>query len=318
MVTDHREGKTGGAQGGRGPGRAEEGFLTGDLEKDRLEDRGRKAKPRDAVFLEEIDEKEEGMATDCYWKHGSAEGSRYSCLDGESEVCPRCCVERCPVETPDWFAECSESGHPTWPAMAHAVPRKLVCLESSWDERVFRNLSVKGFFDALRPLTSPPLQVAHRYVESLSHLAHYTQKPDGLLWTDPQSWDCPVFYLAFHGSPGSIQTTLEAIGSQAICDSFRDYGVYPNLIYLGSCSVLAGDTGEAFGRNLLNTSGSNAVIGYTTDVDWMASLLVDTLFLYRFYTDEDPWGNLEGIFDSVLKDFGPAAAMGYTLLTKEN
>jgi hypothetical protein len=263
------------------------------------------------------------MATDCYWKHESAERSRYSCLDGKNEVCPRCCVECCPVETPDWFAKCSKSGFPTWPAMAYTVPgklvpRKLVCLESSWDERVFHNLSVKGFFDALRPLTSPPLQVAHRYVESLKHLAHYTRKPDGLLWIDPQSWDCPIFYLSFHGSPGSIQTTLEAIGSQAICDSFRDYGVYPNLIFLASCNVLAGSIGKEFGRDLLNTSGSNAVIGHTTNINWMDSLLVDTLFLYRFYMDEDPWGNLEEIFDSVVKDFKPATSMGYTLLIKEN
>lgn len=256
------------------------------------------------------------MDNDCYWKHEGSKENHYYCLDGENMVCPQCCVECCPVETPDWFAECSEAGHPTWPSVAHTVPRKLVCLESSWDDRVFHNLSVRGFFEALRPLTSPPLQVAHRFIESLKHLAYYTRKPDGLLWTDPVSWDCPVFYLAFHGSPGSVQTTLEGIGTIALCDSFKDYGVYPNLIYLGSCSVLAGKTGERFGRDLLETSGSNAVVGYTTNVGWIDSLVVDTLFLYRFYTNKDPWGNLPDIFASVLNDFTPAQKMGYTLLEK--
>lgn len=254
------------------------------------------------------------MDKDCYWKHGMTPEQRYTCLDGRNEVCPRCCVEHCPVETPDWFSECTLSGHPTWPSARHAVPMKLVCLESSWDDRVFHNTSVKGFFESLGPLTHPPLQVAHRFVESSKHLAHYTRKPDGLLWTDPIAWDAPIFYLAFHGSPGSVETTLERIDSQALCEAFRDYGDYPNLIYIGACSVLAGPAGERFGDDLLKASGSAAVIGYTTNVGWMNSLIVDMLFLFRFYAHEDPWNNLTNIFESVLNDFVPAQEMGYTLI----
>ncbi len=250
------------------------------------------------------------MAEDCYWGHGTDRERRYFCYDGESEVCPRCCVECCPVETPDWFAECAASGHPAWPSASRLVPMKLVCIESSWDDRVFHTTSVKGFFESLGPLLHPPLQVAHRFVESSQHLAHYTRKPDGLLWTDPNAWDAPIFYLAFHGSPGSVRTTLDRIDSQALCDAFRDYGSYPNLIYIGACSVLSGPAGEKFGNDLLETSGSKAVIGYTTDVDWMNSLMADLLFLYRFYVSEDPWNNLEAIFDSILRDFGPAREMG--------
>jgi hypothetical protein len=142
------------------------------------------------------------VVEDCYWKHGSTRAQRYICLDHQHEVCSRCCVECCPVETPEWFSECTLAGHPTWPSASHAIPMKLVCLESSWEKRVFHNTSVKGFFESLGPLTHPPLHVAHRYVESSRHLAHYTRKPDGLLWTDANAWDAPIFYLAFHGSPG--------------------------------------------------------------------------------------------------------------------
>jgi hypothetical protein len=42
--------------------------------------------------------------------------------------------------------------------------------------------------------------------------------------------------------------------------------------------------------------------------------VIDLLFLYRFYTDDDPWNNLADIFDSVLQDFAPAKPMGYTLI----
>jgi len=48
----------------------------------------------------------------------------------------------------------------------------------------------------------------------------------------------------------------------------------------------------------------------------MNSLIVDMLFLKRFYTDNDPWNNLERIYSSILKDFAPAGKMGYTLIQK--
>ena len=85
------------------------------------------------------------MAKDCYWKHGATKEQRYICLDNKNEVCSRCCVECCPIETPEWFVKCPEAGHPTWLFGLNKVPKKLVCLESSWDRRVFHNLSVKGF-----------------------------------------------------------------------------------------------------------------------------------------------------------------------------
>ena len=96
------------------------------------------------------------MTDDCYWNHGTPKKNCYLCMDGENTVCPRCCVECCPTETPDWFARCAAAGHPPWPSVAYTVPRKLICLESSWDDQVFKNLSVKGFFDSLKPLIRPP------------------------------------------------------------------------------------------------------------------------------------------------------------------
>src|SRR5437899_353873 len=113
------------------------------------------------------------MDKNCYWKHGLPVEQTYPCIDGESTVCPRCCVERCPRETPELFAACAAAGHPTWPAGMSTLPRKLVCLESAWDDSVFNNISVKGFLESLSPLVDPPLRVAHRFIESARHLASY-------------------------------------------------------------------------------------------------------------------------------------------------
>jgi hypothetical protein len=175
-------------------------------------------------------------------------------------------------------------------------------------------VSVKGFLDALGPLIRPPLRVAHRFIESARHLAHYTRHPDGALWTDPHAWDSPIYYLAFHGVPGAVRCTLEQVDADVLVDAFSDYGKYDCLIYFAACGVLRGSKGRGFARRLLDRSGVRAVIGYTADVSWMDSLVVDLLFLYRFYSHNDPWTALPEIFASVERDFTPVRKMGYTLV----
>lgn len=254
------------------------------------------------------------LPSDCYWHHHAPSNQLYPCIDGQSTVCPRCCVESCPVETPEYFAQCAAAGHPTWPSVKAKIPHKLVCLESSWDENVFHAMSVKGFLESLAPLLQPPLRVAHRFIESARHLAHYTRHPSGTLWKDPNAWDAPIYYLAFHGVSGAVKATLEQIDADTLCDAFTGYGTYNCLLYLSACSVLRGAKGRRLGRRLLAASGVRAVIGYTTNVNWLNSLVVDLLFLYRFYSHPDPWGDLGEIFSSVKRDFKPARRMGYTFI----
>lgn len=261
------------------------------------------------------------MDPTCYWRHEAAPGAHYTCLDGKSRVCARCCVEECAVETPAWCARCASAGHPTWPAVAgrRALPAKLVCLESYWDAKLFHEVSVKGFFDALRPLLTPPLQVAHRFVESRRGVAYYVRYPDGLLWKEPDAWNAPVYYLAFHGRPAGVTSVLDAIGAKTLCDAFRDYGSsgYDNLVYFGACSVLRGRKGRTFARSFLRASGCRAVVGYTTSVNWMTGVAADLLFLHRFYSHPDPWNNLRALFASVQEDFRPARDLGHTLVLAE-
>lgn len=254
--------------------------------------------------------------THCYWKHDTEKDDCFPCYDGKSMVCSSCCVEHCPKETPQWFAACARAGHPTWPSVdrGRRVPAKLVVLESYWDNRLFQTMSVKGFFESMGPLHDPPLQLAHRFVESQRGLAHYTAAPDGLLWRDPGAADAPICYLAFHGAPSEVKSVLESIGEQHLCEAFKDYGSQPKLVYFAACSVLQGRTGEQFAKKFLEASCCRAVLGYTTNVNWMLSLVTDMLFLHRFYRDEDPWKNLKKIFQSVIDDFKPAGDIGWTLI----
>jgi hypothetical protein len=182
---------------------------------------------------------------------------------------------------------------------------------------VFQTYSVKGFFEAMAPLVQPPLTLAHRFVDSEAGLAYYTKRPDGLMWRSRELFDTPIYYLAFHGSPGSLIATAGKIGSAPLIEAFEGYGKgYRNLAYFACCNVLRGEKGRRFAREFLERSRMRAVIGYSRTVGWMASLVCDLLFLHRFYRDPAPWKNLRRIFNSVRRDYPAARRLGWTLVTR--
>ena len=130
-----------------------------------------------------------------------------------------------------------------------------------------------------------------------------------------------IFIYALTLAPGASErpviAALDRMGPQTLCTAFADWGrSYDNLVYFGACSVLAGGAGRRFARDFLAASGCHAVLGYTTDINWMDSMLTDLLFLRRFYAAADPWANLRAIHDSVLEDFAPARRLGYVLHLK--
>jgi hypothetical protein len=202
-------------------------------------------------------------------------------------------------------------------ARRKAAPRKLVCLETYWGDhqgRAFRAPSVLPFFEGLSRLLDPPLAIAHRHVGTLPQLAAYTRRREGILWRDPETFDAPVYYLSFHGSPGRIHTAQQRVGPATLLRAFAGWGgAYDNLVYFGACSVFAGKRGERFAADFLRSSRCRAVLGYASDVDWMESMLADLLFLRRFYADADPWRNLAAVHASVLEDFAPARRLGLRL-----
>lgn len=208
------------------------------------------------------------------------------------------------------------------PHIVSPPPRKIVCLETYWGDhkgRLFHDTSVLPFLQALGSHFDPPLRIAHRFVESVTHLASYVRYPDGLCWRDSEVFDAPVFYLSFHGSPATIRSSLENVGAQVLCESFAGWGgKYDNLVYFGACSVFAGPEGQHFAREFLAASRCRAVLGYTTDVDWMDSMMTDLLFLRRFFAHDEAWLNLATIYDSVIADFGPARRLGFELHMRED
>jgi hypothetical protein len=200
------------------------------------------------------------------------------------------------------------------------APAKIVSLEAYWNEEMFQDFSVKRFLEGMAPLVHPPLTVAHRFVDSAAGLAYYLRRPGGLMWRQKELFDAPVYYLAFHGRPGSVRTPVERIDGDALMEAFSGYGEnrYRNLVYFAACNVFRGKRGLAFAREFVKKTRVQAVVGYATPVGWMASLVCDLLFLHRFYNDPSPWKNLRKIFNSVHRDYPAARRLQHILITRND
>lgn len=250
--------------------------------------------------------------TRCHRGHRSA-GKPYDCLDRQRRVCPRCCVEHCREESPEDFARCARLGHPTWPTgSSKRPPKRIVCLEGYWDDDdVFDRSSVRPFLEGLADARGD-LVVAHRRVDSLESLERIATST---LWEDRAAWDTPLYYLAFHGRKGRLSLSEDEAGLSALRRYFEDYGAFPHILYFGSCSTLGGRSGEKLANQLLEHADSRAIIGYEKNVDWVRSMLVDLLFVQKFFDDDDPWNRLPDIHQSVLDELPFAHDLGFRIFT---
>ena len=108
---------------------------------------------------------------------------------------------------------------------------------------------------------------------------HDVKPADTYICLDATNQVCPRCCVEKYAveTPASV---LDRIDSQTLLEAFRGYGScgYDNLVYFAACSVLCGPEGEKFARDFLTASGCRAIIGYTTPVDWMQSLVTDLLF----------------------------------------
>ena len=191
---------------------------------------------------------------------------------------------------------------------------KICCLESYWNQNMTDTLSVKPFLKSIGWMIEKDIVIAHRFFDSGDGLSFYTQFPDGLIWKDPKLVGIDVFYLAVHGKPGGLMTSVTEIESDELITAFNGLDKFNNIVYFGGCDVLGGEKGKVFAEEFLKKTGTVAVIGYTKEVLWVDSIIIDTLFLTRFFSVEgNQFEQLQAIYDSVVHDYSTAKECGFSM-----
>ncbi len=147
-------------------------------------------------------------------------------------------------------------------------PKHVFCIEGNWEDRLNLNVTVKPVLELLH--LNAGVRFIYRDCSTKAEMEYLIGK-----WQQKGYADYWILYLAFHGRPGALlidgstTMTLDELGE------LINFQPRQRLVYFGSCSVLKGD--ERTIKTFLEKSGTRAVCGYETDVDWMKSAALDLI-----------------------------------------
>jgi hypothetical protein len=191
---------------------------------------------------------------------------------------------------------------------------KICCLESYRSENMTDSFSVKPFLKAIGWMIEKDIVVTHRMISDGKDLAHYVKYPDGIIWNDPYLAGITCFYLASNGKPGGLKSSVKDIVSDELIKAFIGLERHFNIVYFTGCEILGGSEGKEFVEAFLEKTGTVAVVGYTEISSWIDSMVIDTMFLSRFFEEnDDRFAHLQKVYDSVIRDYRMAKDCGFSL-----
>jgi len=152
--------------------------------------------------------------------------------------------------------------------MGRIYRKHVFCIEGNWEEKLSRDATVKPVLELLE--INAGIKFIYRDCSTRAEMKYLVEK-----WQQKGYDEYKILYLAFHGRPGELvidgrnAVSLMELGD-IICLRPRK-----RLVYFGACSVLK--VGLRSIKAFLEKSGTRAVCGYTTDVDWMKSTALDLI-----------------------------------------
>jgi hypothetical protein len=191
----------------------------------------------------------------------------------------------------------------------------IFCLEGDWWNDLKRSASTES---ALRLLKDFPPRYApyiHRDVATRAEFDYYVQK-----WLQVAHSNYPILYLAFHGTPGTIQfgdmRKQENIISLDELEERLLGGCKGRIVYFSSCDTM-GENGNRL-RSFLRRTQALAVCGYRSDVDWLASVAFDLLFLGQTQFNAFTVAGMRAIERRILEDAGGLARkLGFHMVVND-
>lgn len=129
-------------------------------------------------------------------------------------------------------------------------------------------------------------------VDGIPYIHHHADTVEGLLenlhrWGQKQYARYALGYFAFHGEPGRIQLGRRSISLNELGRAMHGSSE-GKILYFGSCSVLRTPKREL--DRFCDLTGSPCIVGFTRDVDWIASAALDLILLDAIARRRDATG----------------------------
>ncbi len=162
--------------------------------------------------------------------------------------------------------------------MRRTRPLGIFCVEGDWSPKLTTRASVRELLEMLQDVAG--IDFIHHHVETVDGLFDVLRR-----WGQKQYARYALGYFAFHGKPGSILVGRRSVTLRQLGEALNGRAS-GKILYFGSCSVL-----RAPGRELNRfcaVTGSPCIVGFTRDVDWIASAALDLILLQAIAVRKDP------------------------------
>jgi hypothetical protein len=178
--------------------------------------------------------------------------------------------------------------------MARERALGIFCVEGDWSPKLTARASVRELLEILHDVAG--IDFIHHHVESADGLFDILRR-----WGQKQYAHYALGYFAFHGEPGSILVGRQSVTLGQLGGAL-DGRASEKILYFGSCSVLRAPRREL--DAFCTLTGSPCIVGFTRNVDWIASAALDLILLQAIAVRKDP----EAVRRWLEREFGDFAA----------
>jgi len=181
-------------------------------------------------------------------------------------------------------------------------------LEALWSEDLRDLSSIYPFISGL--CTANEWTLYYRWFDSANDIQHWVNRFQRMRVGRDKA---KILYLAAHGTRKGLETREGLIPGAKLVPILRKA---PSIrgVHLGSCALARSD----MPRRLIEKTKVRWVAGYTKEVHWLESTLVDLLFLDWMYTgvpkgERSWWLGLAKTPAEIYRRFAVAEALGFTV-----
>lgn len=159
--------------------------------------------------------------------------------------------------------------------MANNMPHGVFCLEGDWN--------------AADPTDRMTIEPALEMLDRLGYLTlrHRNVNTHAELWRHLDNWDSRALdayrflYLGFHGKPEMLDISGDPLGLDTLGLKLEDR-CRDRVIFLSSCGAL--ESSEDYLKKFCRTTGADAVVGYTQNVDFVEAAAFE-MILFGYLSD---------------------------------
>ncbi|WP_151087756.1 DUF6642 family protein [Hymenobacter baengnokdamensis] len=150
--------------------------------------------------------------------------------------------------------------------------KNIVCIEGRWERDLTKLNSVAAGLQLLyenKVVAKQCCKQSHSAATTLSLLVEFTQKKYASF---------SIIYLSFHGSPNIIGFAKEAVTLEELQEKLANK-LHGKILHFGSCQTL--NVNKRVLTKFLKVTGARAISGFTKDIPFIESTLLDLLYFER-------------------------------------